>query len=167
MTAPENSGYEMDPFLQQIFISRRPCMPTFVLGTGDVRVNTPRHGLSSQEAWGLTYPLMFTANLFTFFPPNLQQNPHCLLMLWRWTWGRRWREIESCSWVGMRQSQRHFQKATRSLQALVGQPGLFRHPASASPFWWSRSTSICFWILLLPRCRVFMGLPVKCFCLNS
>lgn len=72
LIAEENLGYEMDSFLQQIFISRGLCMPTFALGTRDEMVN--RHSL-----WG-HHPCMFSASLLPH--RNLQQNLYCLLMLW-------------------------------------------------------------------------------------
>lgn len=54
VTMLENLDYEMDPFLQQIFISTRLCVPAFALGAGDMAVNT--HTVSPQEVWAVTYP---------------------------------------------------------------------------------------------------------------
>lgn len=47
LIAEENLGYEMDSFLQQIFISRGLCMPTFALGTWDEMVNRQSLGSPS------------------------------------------------------------------------------------------------------------------------
>lgn len=59
----------MDPFLQQIFISRKLCPPTFVLGTGDVTVNTETVSLLKKGGESLI-PLMFNVNPLHLLPPK-------------------------------------------------------------------------------------------------
>ena len=78
VTMLENLDYEMDPFLQQTFISTRLCVPAFALGAGDMAVNTHTQSLLKKCGQSLI-PVRFNANTSTFFSPNLQQNPQCLL----------------------------------------------------------------------------------------